>query len=222
MTISPRDSRRSTGAGNGMLISGGLFVALMGIVSVSALAGDLLRGGYTGNPSRSANPASLTPPSESVVRADLNDQLARTTQAIQAVTAMESKARGIALAASQTNLGINPNNPSRQLPNVPNGLGTGGLQPAAGAAANSSLWSGALLPTETTAQGETTVTVVQDKQDAVLTWTTFNVGSATTLDFNQGNTGASARSRSCSMLSRTRARRRRKSWARSGRLGRFT
>ncbi|WP_229183267.1 filamentous haemagglutinin family protein [Bradyrhizobium oropedii] len=68
---------------------------------------------------------------------------------------------------------------------VPNGLGAGGLQVAPGAVPGSSLWQGAALPGQTTSGGQTTVTVNQTTPQAILNWQSFNVGSQTTLNFNQ-------------------------------------
>ena len=176
-----------------MLVCGGLIALLLGGAFATAMAGDLLRGGYTtGGGGQSSSPGSFTPPSAVAARASMQDSLARATRAIDAVRTMQNTARKLAVSAGRQNLGFNPNNPSEQLPNVPNGLGIGGLQPATGATANSSLWSGALLPTQTTSKGQTTVTVDQKSPDAVLTWNTFNIGSATTLKFDQSKTGASA------------------------------
>lgn len=159
----------------------------------TAVAGDLLRGGYTTNgSSQAANPTSFSPPAASVARANMQDALARATQAIDAVHHMQSTARNLAVSAAGNNLRINPNNPSQQLPNVPNGLGIGGLEPAAGAAAGSSLWTGANLPTQTISKGQTVVTVDQTSPDAVLTWQSFNIGKSTTLNFDQNKTGANA------------------------------
>ncbi|CAM2152375.1 Filamentous haemagglutinin FhaB/tRNA nuclease CdiA-like TPS domain-containing protein [Pararobbsia alpina] len=73
--------------------------------------------------------------------------------------------------------------------NVPNGLAPGGLQVAPGASAdpnNPVLWINANLPQQTTnADGSITVDVKQNAQNAVLTWQTMNVGSRTTLNFDQ-------------------------------------
>jgi filamentous hemagglutinin family protein len=73
--------------------------------------------------------------------------------------------------------------------NVPNGLGTGGLQPASGITIDPSLWVGAKGPTQTAGtDGRTSVTVEQTQEKAILTWETFNVGRETDLNFNhQGN-----------------------------------
>jgi filamentous hemagglutinin family protein len=128
----------------------------------------------------------------SAARANAQDALARATQAVQAVQQMQTAARNLAVEAGRSSLGANPNNPSLQLPSVPDGLGIGGLNPAAGATAGSSLWSGANLPTQTTSKGQTVVTVDQTSAQAVLTWQSFNVGSSTTLDFDQSEGGKDA------------------------------
>lgn len=134
----------------------------------------------------------------SEARARANDSLARTTQAVQSVKAMQAAARALAIKGPN-NLGANPNQPGRQLPNVPNGLGPGGLQVAPGvpvdlknpvAGENADLWRGALLPKQATKGDRTTVTVEQTQKQAVLTWESFNIGKQTTLRFNQSKGGA--------------------------------
>ncbi len=159
-------------------------VLVLGGTGARALAGDLLRGGYTPNAPQGANPVSFTPPSVTQARANMQDALARATLAIQSVQKMQVAARSIAVSSGANNLGLNPNNPSQPLPNVPNGLGTGALNPATG-----QTWTGAGQPTETTVNGRTVVTIDQTSPDATLTWTTFNIGSDTTLKFDQNKTG---------------------------------
>jgi filamentous hemagglutinin family protein len=195
----PKIHSRPAGAYYAMLRSGGLWALMLGITGATAMAGDLLRGGYTtaGGGGASA-PGSFTPPSEVKARANMVDQLARATQEIQAVGQMQSAARAIASAAVKNNAGINPNNPSQQLPNVPNGLTIGGLEPVGGAVPNTSgpgyqipsSWSGVGSLTQAAASNQTTVNVGQNKADAILYWTTFNIGKNTALNFNQTNTGA--------------------------------
>ncbi|XHR27958.1 MAG: filamentous hemagglutinin family protein [Chthoniobacteraceae bacterium] len=96
--------------------------------------------------------------------------LTRTTQTIAAVRAAQAAARAAANASASS---------------VPNGLTSGGLVVASGVSSNSSLWQNANLPTQTVANGETTVTVKQTSSKAILTWDSFNVGKETTLDFDQ-------------------------------------
>ncbi|NVO17722.1 MAG: filamentous hemagglutinin family protein [Rhodoplanes sp.] len=85
------------------------------------------------------------------------------------------------------------------LPKVTDGLSPGGLivdprvpknlaAPQAGENAN--LWINAGLPTSTTSDGRITVTVQQTAPQAVMSWQQFNIGSNTTLVFDQqGNPG---------------------------------
>ncbi|MDB5609255.1 MAG: filamentous hemagglutinin [Bradyrhizobium sp.] len=96
--------------------------------------------------------------------------LTRATQALQAMQAVQNAARSAALSA-----------PS----NVPNGLGAGGLQVAPGVGTDPTLWQNANLPTQSTSNGQTTVTIQQTAQKAILTWSSFNVGKNTTAYFNQ-------------------------------------
>lgn len=73
--------------------------------------------------------------------------------------------------------------------NVPNGLGQGGLQVAAGATPGNDLWIGANGPSQTSANGRTRVEIDQTQEKAILTWDSFNVGRETDLVFDQqGNT----------------------------------
>lgn len=99
--------------------------------------------------------------------------MARAIQSLQTTQALQAAARAAAQAQqSSTSLGVN----------VPNGLGAGGLDPAAG-------WSGANGPTQTVNGGRTNVNIDQTQQQAILNWKTFNVGTQTTLEFDQhGNT----------------------------------
>jgi filamentous hemagglutinin len=148
--------------------------------------GDILRGNYSSpTATGTAGNGSGNATTVAKLRSIEADQLVRTTQALAAVHAMQNAARNIA-AGGPNNLGMNPNNPKQQLPNVPNGLTTGGLQIAPGAVTpNSSLWQNANLPTQSTVNGQTTVTIVQTAAKAILTWQTFNVGKNTIAYFNQ-------------------------------------
>lgn len=78
---------------------------------------------------------------------------------------------------------------------VPNGLVIGGLVPDSGLASSGvanpvTTWVNAKTPTQTSSDGKTTVTVVQTGQQALLNWTTFNIGRDTLLDFDQSAGGA--------------------------------
>jgi filamentous hemagglutinin family protein len=171
-----------------------LAILLSGPMTCTAVAGDLLRGGYTAAQGSGGTTNSFTTPSVAEARQNAQDMLARTTQAVQAVGAMQSAARQLAVAHGN-NLGTNPNNPSQTLPDVPNGLNTGGLAPdsglsSAGVANAVTSWQNAKTPTQTTtAGGEDIVTVVQTAPDAILNWSSFNIGKQTTLDFDQSAGG---------------------------------
>jgi filamentous hemagglutinin len=76
---------------------------------------------------------------------------------------------------------------------IPNGLASGGLEVDTGATAQ---WDGASPLTDgsslTSSSGQTTVTVKQTSEQALLNWKTFNVGKQTTLVFDQSSGGADA------------------------------
>ena len=99
--------------------------------------------------------------------------LKQAAQAIASAQAAQSAARAAALALPSA---------------VPNGLTPGGLQPASGYAnPATNVWQNAQLGAnaQTVAGGHTTVTVTQTAPQAILNWTTFNIGQNTTLVFDQ-------------------------------------
>ncbi len=160
-------------------------------------AGDILRGGVPSavTPGRASGGVNTAPTLRA--RDNAKDTLARTTEALKAVQAMQAAARGAAVGPVQ--LGLDPNHPGKTLPTVSNGLTRGGLVVAPGVPVNlstpavgedRSLWKGAKLPTQTTSNGETLVNIQQTKQQAVLNWATFNVGKDTELVFDQSAGGA--------------------------------
>ena len=161
----------------------------LGIGSVPSDAGDILRGGAAVNSSRNRSSAQANAGTQAAALAKANavDRLARTTQALQSVNAMQAAARSAARA--QNNLGADPNNPGKNLINVPNGLGVGGLQIAPGAGTTPTLWQGAKLPTQSGGGNNVQVLVKQTKQQALLNWKTFNVGKETTITFDQSSGG---------------------------------
>ena len=112
--------------------------------------------------------------------AHAQDMLSRNSMALDAVNAMQVAAR--MAASSMNNLGTNPNFPGQPLPNVPNGLGAGGLD-IKGAPV------GANAPTQSVQNAHTIVTIQQTQQQALLNWNTFNVGKDTTVKFDQSAGG---------------------------------
>ncbi|WP_158231291.1 filamentous hemagglutinin family protein [Bradyrhizobium sp. C9] len=179
-----------------MLLAGTSTLALL----LSGLEGTSARpfgnfGTTTSAPAIASDAAAAAAQRATDVARQSQGALTRATHAIQALQAAQSAARSAA-AASQR---------SATLPQVavPNGLAPGGLQVAPGAVPGSSLWQGAALPSQAASGGQTTVTVNQTAPQAILNWQSFNVGSQTTLNFNQqagnwtalnrvvGNTGPS-------------------------------
>ena len=180
---------------------GALTTVLASAPCSSVKADDILRGGGTAAHGRSANSVSGNPTAAATLPGqNAQDSLSRTTQALQAVRALQAAARAAASGSSASPV-LNASQPGQSLPNVPNGLAPGGLQPAPGVPANLShptasenpaLWTGANLPTQTSSSGQTNVNIVQTSQQALLNWQTFNVGKATTVTFDQTAGGSQA------------------------------
>ena len=144
---------------------------------------------------KSSGPASTTATSQTATAATtLTSQTVQTSAlslraqaslqqsllALQAQQAAQNAARATALT-----------NPSA----VPNGLVIGGLVPdsglaSAGVANPVTTWTHANTPTQSVSSGQTTVTVQQTAQQALLNWQTFNIGANTTLSFDQSAGGA--------------------------------
>lgn len=148
-------------------------------------AGDILRGGAAAKMRQTDPSIGAAVKSQQQARASQQDALAKTAQALQAVKAMQAKAREIAARQGVNKLGLDPNHPGQRLPNVPNGLGPGGLQ-------LKGISLGAQEPTQTREGGTTKVTIKQTQQQALLEWETFNVGKDTHLRFDQSAGGANA------------------------------
>jgi filamentous hemagglutinin len=155
------------------------------------LAGDILRGGSVGATGHGAAVQGQTAAAVQAGAPNGNDILARTAQALNAMKNMQAAARSHAITGPN-NLGADPNHPGLQLPNVPNGLTAGGLQVAPTVGTNPNLWQGASLPTQTTSGTMTNVNIVQNQQQALLNWQTFNIGKDTHLHFDQTAGGANA------------------------------
>jgi filamentous hemagglutinin family protein len=117
-------------------------------------------------------------------RAAAQDMLTRNTLAFDAVQNMQAAAR--AAAATMNNAGANPNFPGNTLPDVPNGLGVGGLDFISAA--------GASNPTQSLQNARTIVQIQQTQQQAMMEWNTFNIGRQTTLKFDQTAGGSNAAS----------------------------
>ena len=131
-------------------------------------AGDILRGGAgAGNAKRNADArANAGAAAAEAAKVRAQDRLARTTKAVNDMRALQAAAR--AAAGANT---------------IPNGLTEGGLNPIIGGT-----WTGAK---PATASGNN-VNITQTESKALLHWRTFNVGSQTTLNFDQSAGGADA------------------------------
>ncbi|MFZ2280014.1 MAG: filamentous hemagglutinin family protein, partial [Prosthecobacter sp.] len=171
-----------------------VLVVLTGVAPTPLIA-DMLStniGIATGGGGSGGTPAATAPGAANAIdtaaataqaHANAQDMLTRNSMALEAVNAMQEAAR--AAAAGATNAGANPNFPGQTLPDVPNGLGVGGLD-INGAP------TGANAPTQSLQNAHTIVTIQQTQQQALLNWNTFNVGSDTTVKFDQSAGGADA------------------------------
>ena len=134
-------------------------------------AGTQASGNASGSPATSGIAAQT--PAQLLQQRTVQQSLANLSNAAQAVAAQMAAQQAAQKAAQQ------------QASPVPNGLTSGGLVVAPGTTSNPSLWQNANAPTQSVSNGQTTVQVKQTAQKAILTWSSFNVGSNTTLYFNQ-------------------------------------
>ncbi|GGF32203.1 hypothetical protein GCM10011611_42980 [Aliidongia dinghuensis] len=150
------------------------------LASVSALtlvatttpahARNILAGGGTSPVANASAAAMASVQQAQAATVQARNSLAAATQAIQALQQAQSAARNLSLQAPST---------------IPSGLGTGGLQVAPGIGTDPTLWQNAQLPTESASDGQTTVTIQQTAQKAILTWQSFNLSKDTTVHFDQ-------------------------------------
>ncbi|MEW6439014.1 MAG: filamentous hemagglutinin family protein [Pseudomonadota bacterium] len=143
---------------------------------VRALQLATTRGGGAFNATASAAAAAVTNAQQAQQTTQQSmSSLLRATQAVEAMQQAQAAARALA----------------QQVPSgVPNGLLPGGLVPdsglaAPGIAAPVTTWIGVNTPVQSSANGQTLVTVRQTQQKAIANWASFNVGQNTTLYFNQ-------------------------------------
>ncbi len=161
----------------GALLAGTSLIALMLVGGEGALARPFGSAATFSPTNFASDTAAAMSQQAAAVAKQSQAALARASQAIQALQAVQTAARNAAQASGA----------SRTLPQVvvPNGLAPGGLQVAPGATAGSSLWQGADLPTQSVGGGQANVTVNQTAAQAIVNWQTFNVGTQTTVNFNQ-------------------------------------
>jgi filamentous hemagglutinin family protein len=143
-------------------------------------AGDILRGrASAGNAKRNSEArANAGAAAAEAAKVRAQDRLARTTKAVNDMRTLQASARAAAGASA-----------------IPNGITQGGLQPQLKAGVGIKAiytkddfqnWEGADAPT---AAGNN-VNIKQTAAQALLHWETFNVGSQTTVNFDQSAGGA--------------------------------
>lgn len=112
-------------------------------------------------------------------QARVNQQLARSISTLNTSVAAIAAQQAAQAAGRQAAFG--------QVSNIPDGMGKGGLQ------VDNSLtqgWINANAPKQSASGGQTTVTIEQTADKAILNWETFNVGRNTTVDFQQQSSWA--------------------------------
>ncbi len=145
-------------------------------VASALAAGILTQRGNTPAPVTASVTANLVAQQQSAaVAAQSANELSKVATALLAVQAAQTAAHNLAIAAPSS---------------IPDGLQIGGLVPdsglaRAGVANPVKDWTGATTPTQSTASGQTTVTINQTAAQAILSWNSFNVSKNTTVDFNQ-------------------------------------
>lgn len=150
-------------------------------------------GGGTANPV--ANATTTTNAAGQAAAAASAQAMSRVNASLRAMRDVQAAARAAALIGPK-NLGLDKNHLGNLLPNVPNGLAPGGLNPVSNPAAvidGQPAWIGASQPKQSTgSNGRVQVEIVQNQQKAILTWNKFNVGRETDLYFNQSAGGGAA------------------------------
>lgn len=112
-------------------------------------------------------------PGNVMLQQRVQQSIANLDAAAQAVAAQMAAQKGAQSAAQQL------------ISNVTNGLGDGGLKVDRNVGADPSLWQNANQPTQTVANGRTNVEIKQTAGKAIMSWESFNVGSQTTVHFDQ-------------------------------------
>ncbi len=163
-------SRRMT---RQMLLAGASVLALaLGAPNAHAVTVGSSGGGGTSATSAAAYAAQLAQQQAQQVAQNAAQAMSRVTHALQSLQSVQAAARAAAAAASTS---------------VTDGLSAGGLvvDPRVIAGTDPNLWVNANAPTQSTSNGQTTVTVEQTSQRAIMTWQQYNIGKNTTLYYDQ-------------------------------------
>lgn len=165
------------------------------LASTAAQAGGSLRGYTPPTAAEVTAAAQVRAAAAAEAAAKQVASMAAARQALQGAEQIQNIARTNFVLRGLQNAGTNPAT-GAPLPNVPNGLGTGGLDYNKAAIDNdSSLWRGADLPTTFTDGGKIIVNIKQTAQNAALNWQTFNVGANTVVNYLQGGSNWTALNR---------------------------
>ncbi|MBB4198978.1 hypothetical protein CCR94_08105 [Rhodoblastus sphagnicola] len=148
-----------------------LLLLLAAPANARSLGGGGGGGGYSGSGAVSAATSAASDAAQMAAAAAKQSQasLQRATQALQAA---QAAARAAARAGNSSF----------------NGLGPGALNPVANPNSTTdglTAWTGASLPTQNISNGRYDVNVRQTQSRAIMSWDSFNVGSATKLTFDQ-------------------------------------
>lgn len=166
-------SRSAQGfAATAFLLAGTSFLALT--VNAPAALARALNGGSGGSAAPTVASEAAAQAAQQAVAATRQTQesLARAARAMQDIQGVQAAARAAAAAAQMSTTAPVA---------VPNGLGAGGLLPNA-----PQNWLNASAPTQSVdSNGQTQVGIRQTGAQAILNWTSFNVGARTTLTFDQ-------------------------------------
>lgn len=172
-------------------------------------AGDITRSGVststtaTSNASTSGSAVSVSAAIQRIQQ-NAQDRYERANQALQAMQTLQAQAQTAARATTSAYSrvaapSVNYVGTLAPVPNNSYGVDNGLKQAAAvpkdlsnpTLGENSDLWTGATAPTASSGtDGSQTVTIQQTKQQAVLTWDSFNIGKTTTLKFDQSAGGS--------------------------------
>jgi filamentous hemagglutinin family protein len=158
---------------------GGAAMAAILAATAPAVPGDILRG-------------NLTAAQLAAVAAAQHATTSQQAANLAAQSNASMLAQAMAIRTAQMNQATAIKNAPITNPVVPNGLLPGGLVPDSGLASNGvanpvspTTWINVGTPTQTTSAGQTTVSVLQTAPQAIATWSSFNIGSSTTLDIEQ-------------------------------------
>lgn len=181
-TASPPVATRAVSLSRSMLLAGVSATALL--VAAAGPSGARPLGGAA--TSAAATAAAAAQASAQAAAAAASQAMSRASASLQAMRNAQAAARAAALSGA--------NRLGPQLPQVPDGLAPGGLNPTTNPAAlidGQPAWTGADQPTQSaSANGRLQVEVVQRQPKAILTWDRFNIGRQTDLHFNQTAGGA--------------------------------